>query len=150
MKTKKLIEELQKADPSGELDVCVDNIDIYFVDIQPGYYDGCQEILIKDENNYVIGGIINSRKDKVKLKLLPIEDAICEDPGMNVEYNSDYAKRNHKDYIKKWRQEAIEILQDIVKDYDKENLTDREKQIKKEYEQRINSGINKLKEEENG
>ena len=32
MKTNKLIELLQKADPSGDLEVCIDNHDIHFVE----------------------------------------------------------------------------------------------------------------------
>lgn len=35
MKTKILIEKLQKADPSGELECCVQNVDI--VDVFEGY-----------------------------------------------------------------------------------------------------------------
>jgi len=31
MKVKELIRRLQEADPSGEIEACVDNIDIHFV-----------------------------------------------------------------------------------------------------------------------
>lgn len=54
MKTKKLIELLNQCDPSGELEVCLDNIDICSVGREPAYYDGALQVLIrndKDDNN---------------------------------------------------------------------------------------------------
>ena len=46
MKTKDLIKRLHECDPSGELDVCVDNEDINSVHAMEAYYDGKLQVLL--------------------------------------------------------------------------------------------------------
>lgn len=49
MKSKTLIEMLQKADPTGNEEVCVGNVDIHFVETMPAYYDGTLQVLERNE-----------------------------------------------------------------------------------------------------
>lgn len=49
MKTKELIRRLQEEDPTGELEVTVGKTDIYFIQTLPGYYDGCYQVLKRDQ-----------------------------------------------------------------------------------------------------
>lgn len=108
MKTKKLIELLQAADATGELECCVGNVDIHFVSQEPAYYDGRLEILIRDENiRYynVIGAKITGRGRKIQIHTLSIEDAMIDDPDLPVDLsecsNGDYAAA-----VEKWRASA--------------------------------------------
>jgi len=48
MKTKDLIEKLQKLDPTGEIHVCIDNHDIFSVSLNPAYWDGTLQVLLRD------------------------------------------------------------------------------------------------------
>jgi len=61
MKTKKLIEMLQKADPSGEHEVSVQGIDIGAVYIESGYYDGAYQIISTDDDNNIIKAKITDK-----------------------------------------------------------------------------------------
>jgi hypothetical protein len=90
LKTKKLIALLQAADPSGDLECCVDNLDIHYVVSVPAYYDGELQVLQRDDSNpyynivgakYVCGG------HKLKIVPLSIADAIFEDPSLPVDYS---------------------------------------------------------------
>ena len=70
MKTKELIAELQKIDPTGENEVCVENKDIHFVEAMEAYCDGRLQRLIRDpdENYYnVIGGKVIAQGSKIKI-----------------------------------------------------------------------------------
>lgn len=91
VKTKELIKQLQEADPTGEVEVTVGNTDIHFVDALPSYYDGCQQILIRDEKNKdsynIIGGKVRSNGCKVMLRLHSIKDAIFDNPKLPVDYS---------------------------------------------------------------
>jgi len=50
MKSKDVIAKLQKLDPSGEIEVFVDNEDIFTIDSEPSYYDGTPTLLIRDKS----------------------------------------------------------------------------------------------------
>ncbi len=80
MKTKELIQQLQEADPSGELEVSCGLIDIIHVDRAPSYYDGYQQVLIRDPSRdpyyNIVGGKYNGKNDKVVICPLTISDAI--------------------------------------------------------------------------
>ena len=121
MKTKKLIEILQQADPSGELECSVGGTDIFAAHTAPGYYDGVHEILVRDPlvSWYnVVGGIISSKGTKVNIQLLTLEDALF-DSEANGEYfpicvDTDYVnpasnERFHQK-IAAWRQDVVDFL----------------------------------------
>lgn len=113
MKTKELIRQLQKEDPSGELDVCVGNVDIYFVEKLPGWYDGCQQIFIRDEDGYIVKAKYNSKIDKIKIHITSIEDLLLDYPDMVVDCKNVHNEKYYEQCVREWRKEAKDILNDI-------------------------------------
>lgn len=113
MKTKELIRLLQEADPTGEEEVTVGNTDIHFVDASEAYYDGCQQILIKDESRKgsynVIGGKVRAEGIKVCIHTHSITDAIFNNPKLPIEYDSHYAKNHYKKYHDKMRKFSRDV-----------------------------------------
>lgn len=90
MKTRELIRQLTEADPSGELEVCVQNVDIHFVTTEPAYYDGSLQVLVRDSNERfydIVGAKYVRRGDKVVIHPLSIADAIRNDPDMPIDYS---------------------------------------------------------------
>ena len=115
MKTKELIRQLQELDPEGNMDCCIDNQDIYMTAIEPSYYDGCKQILIRDSKNpyyNVIGAKVTSKGQKLNISPLNIKSALWENSDIIIEYD-DYSARSYKEEHEKIRKE--------VKDYEKEN-----------------------------
>lgn len=95
MKTKKLIALLQEEDPSGELDVCVGNVDIHFVERLPAYYDGSLQVLERDEDcKYynITGGRYVRAGEKVNIHTLSITDAISNAAGREKPFPVDYSE----------------------------------------------------------
>lgn len=86
MKTKELIAELLKVDPTGEGEVCIGNSDVYFVEHLPAYYDGCLQRLIKDDDGHVIAGKFTGSGNKISIRPLSIYDAIFDDNKFPVTY----------------------------------------------------------------
>lgn len=108
MKTRRLIELLQAADPSGDLDCCVDNLDIFTLSVEPGYYDGHAQQLIRDESNpyyNVVGARIVGRGQKVLIRTLSIEDALVDNPDLPVHYETSNEQQQAKwaRQIEEWR-----------------------------------------------
>ncbi len=93
------------------MEVSVGNCDIHFVAGEPGYYDGCQQVLVRDEtcDHYnIIGGKYNSTKEKIVIHTLAFSDAIWNNPDMPIDY-SDLSKdrtERYKQNNDKTRQEA--------------------------------------------
>jgi hypothetical protein len=89
LKVKELIRQLQEADPTGELEACVGNIDVHFVCRDPAYYDGPLQVLKRDPDRKGVYDICAAefRRDghKVQIHTLSIKDAIWEDPDLPVE-----------------------------------------------------------------
>jgi hypothetical protein len=115
MKTKELIRQLKEADPSGKLECVVGNVDIHYVDTEPGYYDGWYEVLIRDEREdcyNIIGARVTRKKDKVQIHTLPIEWALMNDPEMHI-YIDDEEERYVKRY-EKLRFETRKIYDDLL------------------------------------
>jgi hypothetical protein len=126
MKTKKLIEILQKADPDGNLECVVDGKDIYDIEINPGYWDGPYEILERDEEcEYynVRGAKITTKGFKLEINTLSIENAIWNSDAkgghLPVEIDTTYAipERNqqYRDMVEEWRKEAREFYENKEK-----------------------------------
>lgn len=112
MKTKELIRQLQEKDPSGEMDCCIGNVDIYFVSVDPSYYDGCKQILIRDEKNSyynIIGAKIVSDGQKVVLHELSIKSMLWNDPDSPIEYD-EYSERSYKKAHDNIRKEVREFI----------------------------------------
>ena len=112
MKTKDLIAALQAADPSGEIEVCVGNHDIHFVSVEPAYYDGCFQVLKRDESKTdcwnVTGAEIRSSGWKLVLHPMSIEDLLTDMPDVEVTFDGSHSRRNYANKVERWRAEARE------------------------------------------
>lgn len=110
MKTKVLIELLQKEDPSGEQEVCINNMDIHYVCSEPAYWDGPLQVLERDEEcEYynIIGAKYRRSGVKVNITPLSISDAICNNTDLPVDYselNEDrqVSSRKAHDNLRAW------------------------------------------------
>lgn len=111
-----------KADPTGEEHVCVNNVDIHFIELEPSYYDGAQQILIRDENFNIIGGKYKRQGSKVQITTLSIADAASyfheNIPAiqMPIDYSeldqktAEATKKAHDDLFK-WSQDLHTTLE---------------------------------------
>lgn len=117
MKTKELIKKLQAADPSGELECCVGNTDIYFIETLPAYYDGALQVLVHDEVLRdkawsVVGAKIKRSGEKVQINTLSIEDVISDMVDENKDFPveiEDGSSGYYQQLVDKWKREAIEL-----------------------------------------
>jgi hypothetical protein len=122
MKTKQLIKELQEVDPSGELECCIDNVDIIDVVIEPAYYDGCLQVLIRDETNPyydVIGAKIVGEGKKVVISPLSIRSAIMNDHNIPIYYEgvSKVKQEDYEEFYAKERQKSIDLSNDVERGF---------------------------------
>lgn len=80
MKTKELIELLQKEDPEGECEAVVGGNPIHFVSREPGYWDGPHLKLIEDPSQkpyYAVKGMcVSTKEDRVSIVALSLEEAL--------------------------------------------------------------------------
>ncbi|MBI2668855.1 hypothetical protein HYX14_03355 [Candidatus Woesearchaeota archaeon] len=134
MNTKELIRLLQEADPAGETEVSVGNTPIFFVERQPAYYDGPQEVLIRDpeaKHYNVICAKYRQNGDKVVIELHSIEDYLSEYPDGSVDYSelSDNLKLEYIDRDNKMRKETKKMNDGIELDLFKTYVAQRAAQI---------------------
>lgn len=118
MKTKDLIAELIKADPSGELEVIAGGTPIYFVDCEPAYYDGPLKILIQDKSLtcYNITGFKYTHQgEKVRLHLMDLDDVLLNDPDLPVDISevTEHSRERTLDFINKTRDEMRIIINKV-------------------------------------
>ena len=110
MKTKKVIEILQKLDPAGENEVSVCGRDIVEITMYPAYYDGALEVLERDETKSDVPEfqIVKARMVRSGVKIvinpLSIEEALLDNPEMPVEVENPTEWRMM--LIEKWREEG--------------------------------------------
>ena len=115
MKTKELIALLQNADPAGELECCVDNIDIIDVAVEPAYFDGCLEVLIRDPNNEfynVIGAKFIATGYKLNISPHSIRSAILDNVDLPIDYVglNETSLAAYKKYVEE-RKISVEQMQ---------------------------------------
>lgn len=127
MKTKELIRQLQAADPTGEEEVSVGNVDIHFVDREPAYYDGCLQVLVRDENNKfynITGAKLVSRGSKVVIHTLSITDALWDNAELPIDYSglTDAQALRYKESHDKTRQEVRDCEREIEQGRHDKNL----------------------------
>lgn len=84
MKTNKLIELLQKLDPTGELNVWCDGKDITEGNSMPAHYDGYNAVIEYDEESFSVH--YNTKYRKVELESMSIIDVIKYDTEVNIDY----------------------------------------------------------------
>lgn len=124
MTTKELIEALQEEDPEGDMEVCVDNKDIYFVEYKQAYWDGKLQRLVHDpdlkgKGYSIVGGKVTSRGMKLELHVMGIEDIIMDNPDVPIDL-SELEERNRQEWEKRiaeWRQEIKDVVEEIDKKY---------------------------------
>jgi len=130
MTTDELIEMLKREDPTGQLPVVVGSEDIYFVERQPGYYDGCYQQLIHDPEKrgkqYSITGVkITTKGYKVKLVTCNLDDVLLDHPEIPVDLSElSEHKRNYWEHCveslrQEYRDANSEVTQSIAQE--KEN-----------------------------
>jgi hypothetical protein len=109
MTTAELIRQLQEADPTGELEVTVGKTAIHFLQVLPGYYDGCYQVLKTDPSNEyynVVGAEIRGSGKHVCIETHSIREALWDEPDMPVTYDSDATREKYKHRVNEWRAEV--------------------------------------------
>jgi hypothetical protein len=121
MRTRDLIEALQKADPSGETPVVVDNKEVYTVERIEAFWDGVSQLHVVDESAkpywHIASMRVTTRGSKVRLSTIGVEDFIDNFPDGRVEIDftySDPAQRAERiqvweNRIAAWRAETKRI-----------------------------------------
>jgi hypothetical protein len=108
MKISEFIRRLQDADPTGELEACVGNIDIHFVSREPAYYDGCLQVLKRDPTikfYNIVGAELRASGDKVQIHTLSIADVFLDKPDAEVTFDGEYSERL-TNLVEHWRAAA--------------------------------------------
>jgi uncharacterized lipoprotein YehR (DUF1307 family) len=121
MKSKEVIKLLQELDPTGEIEVCVGNIDIHFIDRLPAYYDGTLQVLQRDDSKqgYDIVGAKYCRKgDKLCIYPFSISDAIIQDSSIIVDYSE--LNNDTREQLEKQHNELREWYKNIENSMDRE------------------------------
>lgn len=126
MKTKDLINLLQKEDPSGELECCVGNEDIYLIEKLPAFYDGPLQILHRSDNpGYnVIGATIAFNGYKIQIQTLSVQDVISNavDTDYDVDIKVDCENERAQSFIDKWYEEARQLKKETYDWYEEYKL----------------------------
>lgn len=121
MKTKELIELLQKADPDGNTDVTIGNAPISYVDRLPAYYDGRLQRIIYDANNVPRVGVLCSGGDKLVIHYRSISDCLSDNPFMTVVREGGGELQDHeRSWVELERTETIKISNEIYVKYKKD------------------------------
>jgi hypothetical protein len=94
MKSKELIRLLQEEDPTGEVEVCVQNVDIHCLTTEPAYWDGSLQVLSRDKSKEpyynITGGKYVRSGSKIVIHPLSIRDVIFWHPDEAVVDYSDF------------------------------------------------------------
>lgn len=115
MKTKDLIDKLKEADPSGDLECCIGNCDIIGIHTDPGYWDGCLQVLERDEKGRIKGGKYCSGQTKVVIRTYSIRDFVVDNNNFKVSYDGDYARKHYEPMIKEAREWSDKLHDDVEK-----------------------------------
>ena len=106
MKTAKLIELLQKADPTGEEECCVGNSPIVDAISLPSYYDGYKQTLIENEQGEIIAAKYSTIGRKISLYFMSIIDVLLDKPDLPVDYSeieNEQSQLQYKNRVEKER-----------------------------------------------
>jgi len=127
MKTKELIKRLQEADPSGELECCVGNADIYFCHVEPAYWDGCLQVLKRDpklEPYYNLTGVkFTTKGNKVQIEVVDFETLLLDVEDAEVEYEGEeWVRRTYEPQVNHYREEARKIKEWCNKPEEKKDV----------------------------
>lgn len=114
------------ADPNGEAEVCVGNVDIIDIDgPMTSYWDGrfvkvgTDENKINEYNHHGVSSVtVKLKGDKIKLLLMDIEDVFINNPEANftLEGEEQFSKdirESWYDKVKEWRKEGRKTQQEF-------------------------------------
>lgn len=120
MKTKELIELLQKIDPDGTTDVCIANAPITYVDRLPAYYDGRLQRIIYDTDNVPRVGILCSGGDKIIIHYRSIGECVGDHPFMTVIRETGELMDHDRSWLEQERKESLQINNEMYVKYKKD------------------------------
>lgn len=131
MKTKDVIAMLQKADPTGEVDVCVGNVDISYIGRLPAYYDGSQQVLILNEKGRVIGGKYKREGNKVQIHLLPFSTLLWDHVDIEIDYSEldEGRKQEYKENHDNIRKAAMNCDKELEFEFFSKHIKERASKI---------------------
>jgi len=128
MKSKEVIKMLLELDPTGEVEVCVGNTDIFDIVMEPAYYDGCYQRLVRDPEKApyydIVGGEYISEGVKICIDGMTLKSALWNNPKLPIKfldkgYNMDRYKEaiaEHRKDAQKWadgKEERMSRLEEI-------------------------------------
>lgn len=116
MKTKELISRLQRLDPSGENECCIDfNQAIIAVEIAEYYYNGKLPLFECDENNAPVTARRLNKGDKIVLTGVTMQDVLTEySNDLKIIYATEDEKQRYEAIDEEYRRQmpAVELLVD--------------------------------------
>lgn len=119
MRTKELIKELRKEDPSGELECVVGGEPIFFLQNLPAYYDGSLQCLVQDPDKSdgydVVGAKFTDKGRKIEISTFTVEDAILEDLDLPVDCSEVGDAERKEKQVKEWRKKSKDLLRLVKK-----------------------------------
>ncbi|MFW6172629.1 MAG: hypothetical protein ACOC5T_02690 [Elusimicrobiota bacterium] len=119
MKVRDVIKRLQDLDPTGEIEVCIGESDIFYISMEPAYYDGLLYVLKRDVKKLpyydVTGMKIISTGKKISLKTMDLNDVLVDNWQAEIEY--DVHKVNsqldyYKNIVSEYRKEGYMLSLD--------------------------------------
>ena len=118
MKTGELIAELQRLDPSGEIEVVAGATPIYFAEHYPAYYDGPLQMLQQDKSRSdynITGYAVTQRGEKIVLHLMSLEDVLVDNPDAPLDLNElgEYHQKRWQERADKLREESRALRQNL-------------------------------------
>jgi hypothetical protein len=110
MKTKDLIELIQEFDPTGELEITVDNCPIVDLVIEPSYWDGYQMVLDYDNPEYpeaITGWHYQTKNNKINIDYMTPRNLLY---NKKMVVNYDGLHETTKKYKQEHHQEIREEI----------------------------------------
>ena len=114
MKSSEIIKKIQEIDPTGEMEVCIENEDIFMIQQKPAYWNGRLQRLIWNENR-ITGAEILQTGNKICITPLGIEELVYTYPDIPINL-SDLAPQTRKswlDSITQWRETARKLEKEV-------------------------------------
>jgi len=116
VKTKKLIELLQEADPSGELECVIGCDDVFDVTEMESYWDGTPALLVRDptrDGYYDVTGLFlpgSGAPNKIRIDALSATSALLTQPDLTVTYGNEDARHYNEGRIETLRAECRSVI----------------------------------------
>jgi len=127
VKAKELIRQLQQFDP--EIEVCVDNKDIYFLEPKPAYWDGKLQLLLHDPSKRgwsIVGAKVVEKGEKLNIVALSIEDVIWNVPDLPVDLSELRSQEEWAGRVAQYRADVNACLRKIELEKAKKNAPDQQ------------------------